>query len=135
MMTLEKPKTETETDTMATYFELNTPLIAIMYMCYEYKMPVALMIAFYESYTEMALYLFKAMACMKYVTLTDAKFKQIVEESRKLYWQIVDHRVKVEEFSPEFQQFINTYLMVNIEDIYAERIKLNITTKQLYGEK
>ena len=70
-------------------FALNAKLLAIIYLCYKYNFPLSYMIAFYELYGDKSLFVFKALACNKKIALNDSTFEKILNESRKLYKQIL----------------------------------------------
>ena len=116
-----------------TYFELNSHILAMLYLCYRFKFPISFMISFYENYKDNAFFVFKALSCKKQITLNDLTFAKIFEESRNLYKQILVKDIKPETFSEKYQDFIKNYLLVNIEDIYTETVALRLSTNMLYG--
>ena len=116
-----------------TYFELNSHILAMLYLCYKFKFPIAYMITFYENYKDSAFFVFKAMACKKQIALNDLTFAKIFEESRKLYKQILVKEIKPEEFSERYKEFIENYLLKAIPNIYDETVALSMTTEELYG--
>ena len=118
--------------TLTTSFSLNAHILTIMYICYKFKFPFSLMLTFYENYGDNALFVFKALACKKQIKLNDAMFIKIVEDSRKLCYQIFDGEIKKEELSADFQDFVDNFLFKYVDNIYEPLIRLNLTTLMLY---
>ena len=70
-------------------FKLDAKILAIIYICFKYKFPLSFLLSFYEMYGEQSLFILKAMACTKKISLSDNTFAKIIEESRLLYKQIL----------------------------------------------
>lgn len=135
-----------------TRFKLNSKLIAIIFICYKYKYPLAYFLTLYEMYKEASLFAFKAFSCNKKIELSNKTFIQILEESRDLYHQIlagqsmiikmkneksdtiVEPKIDVTQFSPEFRFFIENYLLKNMSNIFDEEVELTMTSDELYSE-
>ena len=139
-------------------FALNAKLLAIIYICYKYKFPLQFMLSFYEMYADSSLFVLKALTCCKKTKLTDNEFIKIMEESRRLFHQIQKGMsinikrkqislgiLKDEEmpeppelnylgFSESYTEFINEYLLKNIEDIYAPTVSLKMSSEDIYSE-
>lgn len=138
-------------------FTLNAKLLAIIFICYKYKFPLQFMLSFYELYGDSSLFALKALTCSRKTKLTDSELVDIVEQSRRLYTQIqqgISINIKrkkilngiLEEelpdppcidhigFSVEYDEFINNYLLQNIEDIYAPTTKLKMSSEDIYTE-
>lgn len=145
----------------STRFRLNSKLIAMIYMCYQYKFPLSFLLAFYEMYGDNSLFALKAFACAKKISLNDNTFVKIIEESRILYRQILAGESRILEinsilthnkntgdnlelpeyptinsagFSDSFRNFIDEYLLVNIDDIFAPIVTLKFRVQDLYSE-
>lgn len=125
--------TDTEDKTFIAYFELNSHILAIMYLCYRFKFPLSFMITFYENYKDGAFFVFKALACKKQIALNDLTFAKIIEESRALYKQILVKDIKAECFSEKYREFIEDYLLKLIPNIYDETVMLKMDASTLYG--
>lgn len=144
-----------------TKFRLNAKLIAIIYICYQYKFPLSFMLSFYEMYGDNSLFALKAFACAKKLSLNDNVFTKIIEESRTLYRQILAGESRMIEinniikhnkaegtnlslpekpvlnsagFTDPFRKFIDEYLLVNIDNIFAPQVSLKLSTYDLYEE-
>ena len=139
-------------------FELNSKLIALLYICYKYKFPLSFMLSFYELYGDKSLFVIKAMACTSKLNMSDAIFINIIQESRSLYKEILsgvstllkinqlkkdkadettipdEPNIDTTKFSSSFKDFIENYLMKNIKNIYAETVSLKCNTRDLYEE-
>lgn len=139
-------------------FKLDAKILTIIYICYEYKFPLAFMITFYELYGETSMFALKALTCSKKAKLTDTKLMKIVEESRLLYTQIltgVSTIMKIKQlkaynpknepipeypsidtskFSADYRVFIEDYLLKNIRNIYEPEINLQLSSHDLYKE-
>ena len=141
------------------YLELNPKLLTILYMCYTFELPLSLMISLYSSYGEMALFVFKILAHMKVIKLTDNDFTRVLTCSRSLYKHILNmNRVKIDreriiqdnktrtnkkevpslptmnldEYTESYRNFITNYLLENIVDIYAPEVELKLNTVELH---
>lgn len=143
-------------------FNLDAKILSVLYICWKYKFPLSFMLTFYEMYGEQSLFIFKAMACTKKITLNDNTFIKIIEESRNLNNQILKgistnlkintltNKVKngkkieeiipekpvinITEFSEDYKKFISEYLVKNIKNIFSEKIELKLNTADLYAE-
>lgn len=158
----------------STEFELDDKKLLVLYMCYKFKFPASYMLSFYELYEEKSLFTLKALACTKDIKLTDQSITKMLEESRKLYKQILRGRsirneikeskiklkkeiekarlldldlnmvslpavpeeptINTEDFSPEYKDFLENYLLRNVEDIFSPIVKLALSTTDLYEE-
>lgn len=130
----------------STQFKLDAKMIAIIYLCYEYKFPLAFMLSFYEMYGDNSLFALKALSCAKKISLSDNTLIKIIDESRLLYDQIVFNRNKLTEhsdfeptidynkFTLSFGRFIQNYLEQNIENLYEPIVKLRLDSRDLYEE-
>lgn len=124
---------EIEDKTFIAYFELNSHILAIMYLCYRFKFPLSFMITFYENYKDGAFFVFKALACKKQIALNDLAFAKVIEDSRALYKQILIKDIQSEKFSEKYKEFIDDYLLKLIPNIYDETVMLKMDTNTLYG--
>ena len=138
-------------------FALNSKLLAVIYICYKYKFPMSIMLTLYEMFKDQSIFILKILSCTKKIKISDNELIKILDESRKLYLQIqkgISTRIKIkkiklgqlqeelpeeptlnlEGFSIEFVNFIENYLLKNIEDIYAPIVKLELSTTDLYEE-
>ena len=139
-------------------FKIDAKVLTIIYICYEYKFPLAFMITFYELYGETSMFALKALTCAKKAKLTDTKLMKIVEESRLLYTQIlagISTIMKIKQlkaynpkdepipeyptidtskFTAEYKEFVENYLLQNIRDIYAPVVNLRLSSHDLYRE-
>ena len=138
-------------------FTLNAKLLAIIYICYKYKFPLQFMLSFYEMYGDGSLFALKALTCSKRMTMSDAELVKILDESRRLYKQIQNGisinrkrkqielgylkeempelpKIELLGFSVSYSEFIEKYLLVNIEDIYAPQVKLKMSSDDIYSE-
>lgn len=141
-------------------FELNAKLLALLYICYEYKFPLSFMLSFYEMYGDNSLFVLKAISCFKKIKITDSILINALEESRKLAKEIargisvllkVDELEKLPEdkrldsipeyptinlslFNESYKKFIENYLLINIDNIYNQKISLKLNSRDLYEE-
>ncbi len=143
-------------------FKLDAKILAIIYICYKYKFPLSFLLSFYEMYGEQSLFILKAMSCTKKIALSDNTFAKIIEESRLLYKQIIAGisinlkrnqlitqikngrllteiipncpEIDTKQFTPDFSQFINKYLLKNVNNLFKEEIELMMDTNDLYCE-
>lgn len=138
-------------------FELNAKLLAILYICYKYNFPLQFLLSFYELYGDASLFALKALSCYKKLALTDNDMVKILEESRRLFLQIqkrvtIKNKIKEIErqggnydkpelpkldlicFSVPYSQFIENYLLKNVEDLYSVPIRLRMSSGDLYQE-
>lgn len=137
-------------------FRLNSKILALLYICWYYKYSMSIFITMYEMFKDMSLFALKAMSVDKKIKLTDNTFIKIMQESSKLYLQIlkgvsVNDKIKkltlhnpdnevipdrpkinLDEFSEDYKRFIVEYLLENIPDIYAEYVKLPFGSEDLY---
>lgn len=144
----------------STKFKLDSKMLALIYFCYQHKFPLCFMLSFYELYGDTSLFALKALSCNKRIKITDNNIIKILQESQKLYKQIitgVSTLLKIKElssmeenkrkeempekphidtsvFSEDFRNFVEGYLLKNIDDIYAPKVKLNFNTEDLYEE-
>ena len=152
----------------STEFELDDKKLLVLYMCYKFKFPASYMLSFYELYEEKSLFTLKALACTKDIKLTDQSITKMLEESRKLYKQILRGRsirneikeskiklkkeiekarlldldlsmvslpavpeeptINTEDFSSEYKDFLENYLLRNVEDITFRNCNIGLTT-------
>lgn len=146
-----------------TKFKLNSKLLAVIYICYQYKFPLCFMLSFYEMYGDNSLFALKALSCSKKISLNDVTFAKIIEESRALYKQILTGEsalIEIEKsqklnrnndevdidslpvlpvidtsgFSEDYRNFVNSYLLKNINNIYSPEVELMMSTEDLYQE-
>ena len=143
-------------------FKLDAKILAIIYICYKYKFPLSFLLSFYEMYGEQSLFILKAMSCTKKIALSDNTFAKIIEESRLLYKQIIAGisinlkrnqliaqikngrllteiipncpEIDTKQFTPDYSQFINKYLLKNVTNLFKEEIELMMDTNDLYCE-
>ena len=143
-------------------FKLDAKILAIIYICFKYKFPLSFLLAFYEMYGEQSLFILKAMACTKKISLSDNTFAKIIEESRLLYKQILSGistnikrnqlisqvkngrlitemipncpEISLCEFTDDYKQFIKQYLIKNVKNLFQEEIELMMNTTDLYCE-
>lgn len=144
-------------------FKLEAPILALLYICYRYKFPASYMLSFYEMYGKQSLFILKALSCTKKLNLNDNAFIKIIEQSKQLHKQIItgistimkinllQARVKagakIEEPIPEqpsidsskfpdpdYREFIDNYLLKNINNIFSETIELQLDANDLYCE-
>lgn len=143
-------------------FKLDAKILAIIYICYKYKFPLSFLLSFYEMYGEQSLFILKAMSCTKKIALSDNTFAKIIEESRLLYKQIIAGisinlkrnqliaqikngrllteiipncpEIDTKQFTPDYSQFINKYLLKNVNNLFKEEIELMMDTNDLYCE-
>lgn len=141
-------------------FKVDAKILSIMYVCWRFKFPLAYFISFYEMYGAQTLFILKAMICTKRIALNDNALANLIEESKKLHHQIlkgISTNIKIkqlerivtsgglidediperpelnlEEFSEEYKEFINNYLLKNVKNIFAENMVLCMDTKDLY---
>lgn len=143
-------------------FKLDAKILAIIYICYKYKFPLSFLLSFYEMYGEQSLFILKAMSCTKKIALSDNTFAKIIEESRLLYKQIITGisinlkrnqlitqikngrllteiipncpEIDTKQFTEDYSQFINKYLLKNVNNLFKEEIELMMDTNDLYCE-
>ena len=143
-------------------FKLDAKILAIIYICFKYKFPLSFLLSFYEMYGEQSLFILKAMACTKKISLSDNTFAKIIEESRLLYKQILSGistnikrnqlisqvkngrlitemipncpEISLCEFTDDYKQFIKQYLIKNVKNLFQEEIELMINKTDLYCE-
>lgn len=143
-------------------FKLDAKILAIIYICFKYKFPLSFLLSFYEMYGEQSLFILKAMACTKKISLSDNTFAKIIEESRLLYKQILSGistnikrnqlisqvkngrlitemipncpEISLCEFTDDYKQFIKQYLIKNVKNLFQEEIELMMDTTDLYCE-
>ena len=141
-------------------FKLDAKILAIIYICFKYKFPLSFLLSFYEMYGEQSLFILKAMACTKKISLSDNTFAKIIEESRLLYKQILSGistnikrnqlisqvkngrlitemipncpEISLCEFTDDYKQFIKQYLIKNVKNLFQEEIELMMNTTDLY---
>ena len=137
-------------------FKLDAKILAIIYICFKYKFPLSFLLSFYEMYGEQSLFILKAMACTKKISLSDNTFAKIIEESRLLYKQILSGistnikrnqlisqvkngrlitemipncpEISLCEFTDDYKQFIKQYLIKNVKNLFQEEIELMMNT-------
>lgn len=112
-------------------FELNIYLITLLYLCFTYNISLDMLLALYEQFGKQSLFVFKALACKKNVSISDKQFAGFIQESKRLYRQILRHNIVLYDYTHSFQLFIK-WLNTAIEDIYAEKVKLRIDYTDLY---
>lgn len=144
-------------------FKLDARIIALLYICYMYKFPASYMLSFYEMFGAQSLFILKAFSCTKKIPLPDNVFIKIIEESRLLHKQILTgisinrerfrlqnilkHGGRIKKVIPEeptldltqftmeeFKDFIEDYLLKNVEDIYSMNPTLYLDSTDLYSE-
>lgn len=143
-------------------FKIDAKILAIIYICWKYKFPLSYFLSFYEMFGPQTLFILKALACTKKITLNDSTFANILEESKKLHKQIlkgISTNIKIKkleiqvkngklidedipelpeidlsEFSDDYKEYIQTYLLKNILNIFADEVVLKIGTKELYQQ-
>ena len=145
-----------------TTFKIDAKILAILYICYKYKFPLSFMLSFYEMYGEQSLFILKAMSCTKKISLNDNAFIKIIDESKLLHNQIIKGistnikrdqliqqvksgrlitemipdcpEIQTSLFTDDYRQFIESYLLKNVKDIFKEEIELMMSTTDLYAE-
>ena len=143
-------------------FKLDPIILALIYICYKYKFPAAMMLSFYEEFGKKSLFILKAMTCAKKITLNDNQFIKIIEESKLLHKQLlsgitinmkrnklenmVKNGMKIKEqipdkphvnltvFSDDYSEFIENYLQYNLDNMFSEEPALKLNTTDLYSE-
>lgn len=143
-------------------FKLDPIILALIYICYRYKFPAAMMLSFYEEFGKKSLFILKAMTCAKKISLNDNQFIKIIEESKVLHKQLltgisinikrtrlenmVKNGMKINEqipdrphvdltvFSDEYSEFIENYLQYNLDNMFSEEPSLKLNTTDLYSE-
>ena len=143
-------------------FKLDPIILALIYICYKYKFPAAMMLSFYEEFGKKSLFILKAMTCAKKITLNDNQFIKIIEESKLLHKQLlsgitinmkrnklenmVKNGMKIKEqipdkphvnltvFSDDYSEFIENYLQYNLDNMFSEEPSLKLNTTDLYSE-
>ena len=150
--------TDTVTKPFSAQFKLNAKLLTMIYICYEYKFPLSFMLSFYELYGDNSIFALKALTCSRKIKLTDSGLMKILDESRILYNQIIKGIptiIKIEQltrnnknndpipeypqidltpFSEDYKNFLQYYLLENIQDIYSPIVKLKMSTDDIYKE-
>lgn len=148
----------TTTKPFSAKFKLDDKMLAVIYICYEYKFPLSFMLSFYELYGDTSMFALKALTCSRKIKLTDSGLIRILEESRTLYKQIIKgtstimkinnlkyNNKKNEEipeypeidlapFSEDYRNFIKYYLLENIDDIFSPMVKLRMSSDDIYKE-
>lgn len=144
-------------------FQLDARILALLYICYMYKFPTSYMLSFYEMFGAQSLFILKAFSCTKKMPLPDNVFIKIIEESRLLHKQILSgisinmernrlqnilkHGGRIKDEIPEepaldlsqftmeeYKDFIEDYLLDNIENIYSMTPTLYLDSTDLYSE-
>ena len=143
-------------------FKVDAIKLAILFMCWKFKFPVSYFLTFYQMFGKQILFIFKAIACTKRITLNDSAFTKIIEESKKLQHQIlkgISTKIKItqletlvkngklidedipeqpkldlSEFSEEYKKFIQTYLLKNVSNLFSDTIILKVGTRELYSQ-
>lgn len=143
-------------------FHVDAKILAIIYICWKYKYPLSYFMSFYEMFKEQTLFILKALSCTRRITLNDNAFASLIEESKKLHLQIIkgistnlkirqlEAQVKqgrlidediperptidTSEFSEEYAEFVNEYLLPNVKNIFTETLTLQLGTKELYQQ-
>lgn len=142
----------------STRFKIDAKILTLIYICYEYKFPLCFMLSFYELYGDNSIFALKALTCSRKIKLTDSGLMKILDESRLLYKQIVEGmstiikinklkaynkdneeipelpKINFEVFSNEYKNFLQNYLLENINDIFAPVVKLKMSSDDLYRE-
>ena len=141
-------------------FNSEARILAVLYMCWKYKFPASYFLSFYESFGAQTLLIFKALACNKKIAINDNVFASIIEDSKKLHKQIlkgISTKLKIKEmeklvkagkyvdedipetpeidlfdFTEDYKEFIETYLLKNVKDIFSEVLTLRLGTKEIY---
>lgn len=141
-------------------FKIDAKVLAIIYVCWKFKFPLSYFLSFYEMFGVQTLFILKAMACTKRITLNDNALANIIEESKKLHLQIIKGistnikirqlealvrggnlidedipekpTIDLNEFSDDYRVFVEKYLLKNIKNIFAENVVLKLGTKELY---
>ena len=141
-------------------FSIDARILAVLYMCWKFKFPASYFLSFYESYGAQTLLIFKALACNKKIALNDNAFANIIEDSKKLHKQILkgistkfkikqlesmvkagkyvdedipEHpEIDLGEFTEDYREFISSYLLKNVKDIFSEILTLRLGTKEIY---
>lgn len=112
-------------------FELNIYLLTLLYLCFTYNISLDMLLALYEQYGKQSLFVFKALACKKNISISDKQFTGFMDESKRLYRQILKHNIILYDYTHSYQLFIK-WLNTAIEDIYAEQVKLKVDYTDLY---
>lgn len=143
-------------------FTVDTKLLALLFICWKYKFPISYFLTFYEMYGAQSLFILKALACTKRITLNDNAFANIIEESKKLHQQIlkgISTNIKInqleaqlklgklidedipekpelnlEVFSEDYRTFITSYLSKNVADLFTQNYILEVNSRDLYDE-
>ena len=143
-------------------FKIDAKILAIIYVCWKYKFPLSYFLSFYEMFGAHTLFILKALACNKRITLNDNAFANLIEESRKLHKQIItgistnlkikqleaqvkmgklidedipeEPELELNGFSEDYRKFIELYLLKNIKNIFSETFVLGLNTKDLYQQ-
>lgn len=152
----------TEDKPFSAKFPVDYKIFSLIYICYKYKFPLSFFLTMYEMYGESTLFTFKALSCVKNISLTDNSFVKIIEQSKILYKQIlsgistnikrdylskvVKHGGKIKEiipdepkinlsqFNEEYREFISNYFLKNIQNIFSDELELKFNTTDLYTE-
>ena len=139
-------------------FKLDDKMLTLIYICYEYKFPLSFMLSFYELYGDNSIFALKALTCSRKIKLTDSSLIKILEESRTLYNQIIkgistiikinklkrDNKknepipdypeIDLSPFSEDYKNFLNYYLLENINNIFSPMVKLRMSSDDVYKE-
>lgn len=143
-------------------FHVDAKILAIIYICWKYKYPLSYFLSFYEMFGAQTLFILKALSCTRRITLNDNAFASLIEESKKLHLQIIagiSTNIKIKqleaqitrgrlidediperpsidcsEFSEEYAEFITSYLLPNVKNIFSETMTLKLGTKELYQQ-
>jgi len=145
-------------------FDVDAKALAILYVCWRYKLPAAYMLSFYEMYGAQALFILKAISCTinKKIPINDNVLIKVIEESRELHKQILsgittnikrrnlsslvkygkhipepipdEPTLDYTKFSDDYKEFIVDYLLQNVKNLFKEEITLSLNTKDLYEE-
>lgn len=113
-------------------FKIDEFLLATMYLCYFYKIPLDLLIAMYEKFGRQTLFFFKALTCKGYVKLSDTQFCEIIESCKILYSQIKKKQIDKTQFNDKMVEFIN-YLTKNSENLFDYEIRFFFDLNDFYN--
>lgn len=152
----------TEDKPFSAKFKLDYKILALIYICYKYKFPLSFLLSFYEMYGEASLFTFKAMSCAKKISLTDAAFIKILDQSKILNNQIIagigikrkiqqlssivknggkikeeipeEPSIDLTKFNDDYREFLEKYLLENLVDVFSETLELLFSTSDAYSE-
>ena len=113
-------------------FKVDEFLLASMYLCFFYKIPLDLLMAMYEKFEKHSLFFFKALACKGYIRLTDNQFYNILESCKKLNKQIKAKNIIRDDYDDKMNKFLD-YLIGNSEDIYSYEVRFFFDLEELYS--